>query len=117
VDKIQAQLAPGATITHNVKLTGKSGVDRQIDVLVEQKIGQYEMRIVLDAKDHKAPVDINDVESFHGLLLDVGAHKGALVCPGGFTEGAKKRARDFEIDLYSPVDTDPHKWQAHVSAP
>lgn len=37
------------------------GVDsvtkRQIDVLVEQNIGQYTMQIVIDCKDYAKPVD------------------------------------------------------------
>src|SRR5438105_6997006 len=51
VAKIQAQLAPDAEVVHDVKLEGRqSRRPRQIDVLVRQKIGQYEMVIVLDCK-------------------------------------------------------------------
>jgi hypothetical protein len=118
VAKIQAQLAPGAEVIHDAKLPGrKSQRTRQIDVLVRQKIGQYEMLIVLDCKDYARPVDVKGVEEFHGLLDDVGANKGALVCPRGFTEAAKTRASGLQVDLYSPVDTDPHKWQVRVTIP
>jgi hypothetical protein len=118
VAKIQRQLAPNAEIIHDARLMGRnSKVPRQIDVLVMQRIGQYEMLIVLDCKDHRRPVDVKGVEEFHGLVEDVGAHKGALVCPTGFTQAAKERARAWQLDLYSPVDTDPHKWQATVTAP
>jgi hypothetical protein len=118
VAKIQAQLAPGAEILHDAKLLGRqSNRLRQIDVLVRQQIGQYEILIVLDCKDYTRPVDIKGVEEFHGLVSDVGAHKGVLVCPKGFTDAAKTRAAGLQIDLYSPVDTDPHKWRVHVTAP
>jgi len=118
VSKIQKQLAPDAEVLHDVRLPGRhSKRDRQIDVLVRQKIGQYEMFIVLDCKDHAKPVDVKGVEEFYGLLQDVGAHKGALVCPKGFSAAAKERATGFQVDLYSPVDTDPHKWQVRVSVP
>lgn len=40
-----------------------------------------------------------------------------IVCPAGFTKNAKARAQQLQIDLYSPVDTDPHKWQARLKAP
>jgi hypothetical protein len=47
VHRIQQQLAPTAEVLHDVYLPGRqSKTDRQIDVLVRQKIGQYEMRIV-----------------------------------------------------------------------
>jgi hypothetical protein len=118
VAAIQRQLAPGAKITHNAKLPGiQSETTRQIDVLVEQSIGQYPMRIALDCKDYATPVDVKGVEEFYGLVQDVGVHKGALVCPAGFTKSAKKRAKKLQIDLYSPADTDPHKWQVHLALP
>lgn len=119
VAKIQAQLAPGAEVIHNARLPGRqSQATRQIDVLVRQRIGQYEMMIVLDCKDHARPIDVKGVEEFLGLMTDVGAHRGALVCPKGFTQAARTRASALGMmDLYSPIDTDPHKWQARVTAP
>jgi hypothetical protein len=118
VAKIQKQLAPKAEVLHNVRLEGRqSGTKRQIDVLVQEKIGQYEIKIIIDCKDYKRPVDVKGVEEFDGLLRDVGAQKGVLVCPKGFTDTAKKRAEGLQIDLYSPIDTDPHKWQARITIP
>jgi hypothetical protein len=104
-------------VTHNARITGKSGAQRQIDVLVEDKVGQYDVRIVLDCKDYKHPIDIKDVEECAGLFDDVSAMKGVMVCPAGFTKNAKARAQQLQIDLYSPVDTQPHKWQARLKIP
>jgi restriction endonuclease len=118
VASIQKQLSPDAIVQHNVKLDGvDSETKRQIDVLVEQNVGQYKIRIVIDCKDYSRPVDVKGVEEFQGLIQDVRAHKGALVCPVGFTKSALKRAKKLQIDLYRPVDTGPHKWQAKVSVP
>lgn len=118
VVSIQKQLSPDASVQHDVMLDGiDSETKRQIDVLVEQNIGQYTIRIVIDCKDYSKPVDVKGVEEFHGLVQDVRAHKGALVCPAGFTKSALKRARKLQIDLYRPVDTGAHKWQATVSVP
>ena len=62
VSRIQQQLAPDAEVIHNANLPGrKSNRSRQIDVLVRQKIGQYEMLIVLDCKDYAKPVDVKGV--------------------------------------------------------
>ena len=114
---IQAELAPAAKVTANAKLRGKSGRSRQIDVLIEQDAGQYKLRIVLDCKDYKNPVDLNDVESFLGLIEDVGAHKGAMVAANGFTGTAKIRAAAAGLDLFRVVDTANHKWRTYVSIP
>jgi hypothetical protein len=118
VQKIQQQLAPQAEVLHNVKMLGRrTGANRQIDVLVREQIGQYPINIIIDCKDYKHPVDVKGVEEFAGLLDDVGAQKGVLVCPVGFTANAKKRAAGLQIDIYSPVDTDPHKWQVSPTIP
>ena len=112
VADIQRDLAPTATVSHNVKLPGRdSETDRQIDVLVEQTIGQYTVRIVIDCKDYGRPVDVKGVEEFIGMVRDVGAHQGSMVCPKGFTTSAKKRAKKDNIALFSLVDTANHKWQ------
>lgn len=118
VAEIQRQLAPDASVKHNVCLHGiDSETQRQIDVLVEQPVGQYRMRIVIDCKDYSKPVDVKSVEEFFGLVRDVRAQKGALVCPNGFTAAAKKLAKKRQIEIYSPVDTDPHKWTTNVALP
>lgn len=118
VQRIQQQLAPAADVQHNVRIPGRhTGAKRQIDVLVHERVGQYDINIVIDCKDYKHPVDVKGVEEFSGLLDDVGAQKGVLVCPAGFSEIAKARARALQIDLYSPVDTELHKWQATATIP
>lgn len=105
---IQTELASDARVTPNAKLPGKSGGLRQIDILIEQRAGQYDLRIVVDCKDYKNPVDIKDVESFLGLVSDVGAHKGAMVAANGFTAAAKERAAAAGLDLFRLVDTANH---------
>jgi hypothetical protein len=118
VAKIQQQLAPQAEVLHDVMLDGRATKrKRQIDVLVRERIGQYEISIIIDCKDYNKPVDVKGVEEFYGLLSDVGAQKGVLVCPKGFTGTAKTRAEFFQIELYSPVDTDIHKWRVRVTIP
>jgi len=84
---------------------------------VREYIGQYEIKIIIDCKDYKTPADVKAVEEFYGLMDDVGAQKGVLVCPKGFTTTAKTRAEGYQVDLYSPVDTDAHKWTATVTIP
>lgn len=118
VADIQRQLSPGAKVTHNAKLLGQdSETLRQIDVLVEQSIGQFHLVIVIDCKDYGHAVDVKGIEEFQGLVKDVRAHQGSMVSAKGFTRSAKKVARRANIALYSPVDTTPHKWQSSVALP
>jgi len=114
---IQRDLAPDAKVTENAKLIGASGTPRQVDILIEQEAGQFELRIVVDCKDHKEPVDVKDVEAFLGLVQDVGAHKGAMIAANGFTDTAKARASGAGLDLFRLIDTADHKWRSYVSIP
>lgn len=112
VAKIQRHLAPNAEVIHDAKLVGRnSGVKRQIDVLVKDTIGQYELIIAIECKDYSRPASVQTVEAFQGTLSDINAHKGVLVCPSGFTKAALRTAEKFGIETYSPIDTDPNKWQ------
>lgn len=118
VANIQRSLAPAAKVEHNVKVRGRSSeVDRQIDVLVTQNIGQYTITIAIDCKDYKKPIDVKGVEEFSGMVADIGANKGVLVCPAGFTDTAKTVAKKLQIELYRPVDTGDHKWRVRPKIP
>ncbi len=118
VANIQKQLAPTANVEHNVHIKGRvTEVERQVDVLVTQKVGQYKMTIAIDCKDTKRPVDTKGVEEFSGLVNDIGANKGVLVCPSGFTKAALRTAKAHQIELYRPVDTGNHKWKIKASFP
>src|SRR5258708_22042290 len=81
-----------------------SGVARQIDTLITGTVGAFEIRIIVDSKNYSHPVDLNDVESMAGMVLDVGANLGVIVCPTGFTDGAKKRAESAGVQLYEIYD-------------
>jgi Restriction endonuclease len=83
-----------ATVRRNVQLRGRSGGrPRQIDVLVTGRIfGMANATLVVDCKRWGTPIDVNDVESFIGLVNDVGAEVGMMVTTRGSTEGARNRA-------------------------
>ncbi len=84
-----------STVIPNARMKGYiSGRKRQIDVLVDFRYSSdLSRRIIIDAKNRKRPVDIKDVESFEGLMRDVGAKHGILVCANGHTKSALKRAQ------------------------
>lgn len=117
VASIQKQLTPNAVVAHNEKITGKSGVERQLDIVVRYNLGQFNILVVMDCKDWKKPVDIGDVGAFCDQVEDVGANKGAIVCNVGFTEGAIKRAQEKGIDLLRAVDAENMDWPGYIAIP
>lgn len=117
VAKIQEYLSPGAVVTHNDKIKGKSGRLRQVDVSIKQKIGQFKILIVMQCKDQKDPIDVNDVESFIGKIKDIEANRGAIVSASGFTSTAIARGKDAGLNLYRLVDVANHEWRTLVTIP
>lgn len=117
VSHIQATLAPGAVVERNVRMTGRSGLERQLDICVRMKVGQFDLLIVIDCKDYNRKVNVNDVEAVMGLCQDVGANQGAIVTARGFSDGATRRARDAKMNLYTLIDAENHEWQTLVTVP
>ena len=114
---IQKQLSPNAVVTHNDKIKGRSGRVRQIDISIKQKIGQFDVLIVIDCKDYKKRVDIKDVESVIGQVQDVMAHQGAIISSSGFTKTAKERAKLAGIKIYELSDSLPNKLTKDIGLP
>lgn len=84
------------TVIPNARVTGLiSKRKRQIDILIDYRFNvDLNRRIIIDAKDRKRPIDIKDVESFEGLMKDVCAKRGILVCANGHTKAALRRAQE-----------------------
>lgn len=111
---------PRADVAHNVRLHGRrSGQLRQIDVLITEQSGVRTEQTIVEAKRHSRKVDVKTVESFLGLLADVGASRGILICPKGYTRGALQRAFREDVDLDLDIFTlaELREWQASVAIP
>ena len=95
---------PSAQITPNAKLLGKfSKVERQIDLLIEERASDFAFRIVIDAKYRGRKIDVGDVEAFIGLTRDVEAHTGMMVALEGYTPAAVNRAHNDDLDIILDV--------------
>lgn len=110
------QLETGLCVTPNAHIVGRiTGVRRQIDVLIETRHDtDNSRRIIVDAKKRSRKMDVKDVESFRGLMEDVGATHGYLVSPTGYTKTAEKRAQTAVSIRIVPLDRledfDPSTW-------
>lgn len=102
-DHFQAEF-PKAKIVRNAHVPGRfSHVDRQVDILIDDTIAGFEVRIAIDAKHHTRPLDVIDIEAFLAFCSDIGAHKGVMVSLNGYTKAAATRAHyddsDIELDV------------------
>ncbi|BFI95682.1 MAG: hypothetical protein RSP_11920 [Rhodanobacter sp.] len=110
------QLETDLCVTPNAHIVGRiTGVRRQIDVLIETRHDtDNSRRIIVDAKKRSRKIDVKDVESFRGLMEDVGATHGYLVSPTGYTKAAGNRAQAAVSIRIVPLDRlenfDPSTW-------
>jgi hypothetical protein len=83
-----------ATVERNVRLPGRrSGRSRQIDVLLRGRIfGMADATLIVDCKRRRTPADVKAVESFIGMIEDVGADVGIVMTTAGSTGTARDRA-------------------------
>ena len=114
-----SSLFPDVHILKDQKRKGRSGMLRQLDILVEEHVAGRLLSIVWEGKYFSRKVDVGEVEQFTGLVRDVGAHKGVLVTNVGYTAGALKRAQteewDIELDILTPSEL--KRFQAECAIP
>jgi hypothetical protein len=108
VDHFRAEYAD-ATIIHNAKVQGRfSKVERQIDLLIEGEMADFRFRVVVDSKYRDKKIDVNDVESFIGMVRDVEADRGVMISSEGYSSAAINRAyyddSDIELDVLNFKD-------------
>ena len=110
------QIGTDLCVTPNARIPGGiSGRSRQIDVLIDARHDtDNSRRVIVDAKKRKRKIDVIDVEAFRGLMEDVGATHGYLVCPVGHTKAAENRAQMAVSICLVPLDHihdfDPSTW-------
>ena len=113
---IADQIETDYSVTPNAKVRGLiTGISRQIDVLIDPRhIRENHRRIAVDAKKKRRKVDVKDVEEFRGLMEDIGATHGYLVCPSGYTKAAERRAQESVFIRVLSLDRldgfDPSVW-------
>jgi hypothetical protein len=111
---------PKAKIVKNAHVLGRySQVDRQVDILIDDTIAGFEVRIAIDAKHHTRPLDVTDIEAFLGFCSDIGAHKGVMVSLNGYTKAAANRAHydDSDIELDALPFGELKRFQAFCALP
>lgn len=81
------------------EVSGKSGHRHQFDAMMSLTCLGTRIVIVIECKYYKDRVGIEDVLEFSARLEDVAAHKGIMVTPKGYTDGALKTAESKGIAL------------------
>ena len=91
---------PNCTVERNHRVRGRhSDALREVDVWISGRVGRHEVHIAVDCKCYTDPVDVKEIESFLGMVDDIGADKAVLVSTSGFSAAAQRRAQAGKIDI------------------
>lgn len=118
IHQIHEQFAPtNATVKYDDQIMGQhSHIERQIDVSIRIPVSGYQILIVVECKDHKGPIDVEDRGAFPNKVRDVRGNKGVMVSATGFTQAARNMAKTHGIDLRAYVDTESKDWPQLILA-
>ncbi len=96
------------------KVTGKSGIQHQIDVLVRHSNGLQDLRTAIECKYWSQKVGKEVVAALDSYVRDAGVDKGVIVSRLGFTQPAIQLAQHTNIglvELREPIEAD---WEDRV---
>jgi hypothetical protein len=111
---LQNESSNNIQVEHNVDITGRSGVDHQIDVLWRFKQAGVEHSVLIECKNYATNLTLEKVRNFFGVLHDIGNARGIIVTKTGYQSGAAEFANYYGIDLKvlrKPNDAD---WQGRM---
>lgn len=93
-------------MTAEVDVAGYVGArtTHDIDVLVQATIGGQEITWIVECKQWARPVPKERVLTLQGVVSDVGADRGILLCENGFQAGAYRAAVSTNTTLTSLAD-------------
>lgn len=110
--RIYQMLSPDHIVVHNDHING-----RQIDVSIRANVSGHEILIIVNAKNQTRRVNVNQVGELFAVMDDVKAYRGVIICNKGFTQGAKKFAKDRGIDLCHIHDAESKDWKTELRFP
>jgi hypothetical protein len=83
----------------NCKVTGKSGVAHQIDILATHSEGIHEYLTAIECKYWKEKISKDIVMKVSAIIEDVNINKGVIVSRSGFTQDGIEYAKHKNIGL------------------
>lgn len=103
------------SVEHNAHPIGRSGLARQIDVLVTHRHPPFKIfKTIIDCKLWNSTVKRMHVDAMVTAMQDLGASRGAFFTTKGFQSGALEFARQSNVDLFKLRDLTNEEWGGRI---
>lgn len=111
VFQIHRQLAPEADVQESAFLPDRAtGGMREVDVVVRSTIGDHEIILSVECRDHARKATVEWVEQMATKHQSLPTSKLILLSRNGFSSSAALKARSLKIDTYSFADAADTNW-------
>jgi hypothetical protein len=117
VHLIEHQLAAHeATVTESKEFTDQvTGQQREVDIVIERKVGAHPIVIGIECVDHNRPMDAPWIEKIYGKHRDLGGiHKTIVVSKSGFYKPALKKAKQRKIEAITLSEANESDWVTYT---
>ena len=88
----------------------RTGFKREVDVVVEAKVGEHELIVGLECVEHGRPADVSWVETMVGKHQHLPTDRLLLVSSSGFSRQAMILAASEGIDIMTPEEACDADW-------
>jgi hypothetical protein len=111
---IEQQLsASGSRVTESASVEDPDiGAPREIDVLVEAKLGEHLLRLGVECVDRKRPVTVEWIEQIYAKHQRLGINRTVAVAKNKFTSGALRKADRLGIKPLTLNEAESIDWRA-----
>lgn len=93
---------PNISVHTNVRFKDVNGIDREIDVLVENRNISPTFRVAFECKDYNKKVDVQIVDAVVGKFMDIpDIHDRVIVSSLGYTKSAEIKAASHNVQLFT----------------
>jgi hypothetical protein len=92
----------GYAVSTNLRAQGRSGAIHELDVVGDKSDGLTSFRLVVECKAWTSAIDKEVVYKLAAELADLGAARGIIVTPSGWTVQAGQAAAQANIELWGP---------------
>lgn len=107
---IERALMPGLTIRESALVTDLQGIEREVDILIEGKLGVHDIRIAVECRDHTRDQEITWIDGLIGKYANLPVDRKIAVSSTPFSESAKSKAAAFRIETITLEDAETEEW-------
>ncbi len=110
---LRAQGLETVKVEHDVQVQGLAR-SHQIDVYWEYRLGGVTHRVIINCKRYAGTVEVTDVNTLAGVLMDLPRVQGIIVTTVGFQKGAIDVAKTHNIGLKIIRPPEDDDWQNRI---